>query len=536
MRSRPPEHEGGACNGNHRKEPSMNTDPVVYARRWKTLAVLALSLLIIGLDNTILNVALPNLQESFDASTSTLQWILASFLLVLAGLLLTMGARGDRFGRKRALQGGLAVFGGASLTVLFVETANQLIVVRAVMGIGGAMIMPATLSVISNVFPREERGKAIGIWAGMASIGIGLGPLFGGVLLEFFDWQSVFLLNVPVAAIAFAFGLKYVPESRDPNPGAFDVPGATLSIAALGTLVYGIIEAPSRGWTSPLILGCFTAAAALGYAFVKWELRTPEPMLNLSFLRNPRFSMGSLAISLASFSLFGAIFAMTQFLQDAHGYSALEAGAAMVPLAAGLVIGATSSIKLVGRFGTTKIVMAGLFGLGSILVSALTWTYDMPYWPLGLWFFFGALNMGWVMGPATESVMGSVPPEKSGVASAMNDVTRQVGGSLGTAIIGSLISSLYGSRIADSVSSMPDAAQAAAQDSIGKAHSIAATLPASQGAQLAHDASVAYTAALGTGFGIAAVAPILAGFAVGRWLPARHAAEPAELAAVPAVA
>src|SRR4051794_5045849 len=514
----------------------MPIDPAHYARRWKTLAVLSLALLVIGLDNTILNVALPSLQEHFHASTSTLQWIVDSYLLVFAGLLLTMGTLGDRFGRKRALQSGLALFGGASLAVLFVDTANQLIAVRAVMGIGGAMIMPATLSVISNVFPREERGKAIGIWAGMASIGIGLGPLFGGLLLEFFDWQSVFLLNVPVAGAAFLLGFRFVPESRDPEPGAFDLPGAGLSIAALGTLVYGIIEAPSRGWGSPLILGCFAAAAALGYGFVKWELRTPEPMLNLSFLRNPRFSMGSMAISLASFSLFGAIFAMTQFLQDAHGYSPLQAGAAMVPVAGGLVIGATSSIKLVARFGTTKIVMAGLFGLGSILVSALTWTYDMPYWPLGLWFFFVALNMGWVMGPAPESVMGSVPPEKSGVASAMNDVTRQVGGSLGTAIIGSLISSLYGSRIADSVSSMPDAAQSAAQDSIGKAHSIAAALPAAQVAQLAHDASVGYTDALGIGFGLAAIAAILPGFAVPRWLKARHASEPKEVAAIPAVA
>src|SRR4051794_15651186 len=514
----------------------MNTDPLVYARRWKTLAVLALSLLIIGLDNTILNVALPNLQDHFGASTSTLQWIVDSYLLVFAGLLLTMGTLGDRFGRKRALQAGLVLFGGASLAVLVIDTANQLIAVRAVMGIGGAMIMPATLSVISNVFPREERGKAIGIWAGMASIGIGLGPLFGGLLLEFFDWQSVFLLNVPVAGIALALGFRYVPESRDPNPGAFDLPGATLSVAALVTLVYGIIEAPSRGWGSPFILSCFAAAVVLGVAFVKWEQRTPEPMLNLAFLRNPRFAMGSMAISLASFSLFGAIFAMTQFLQDAHGYSALQAGAAMVPLAFGLVIGATSSIKLVGRFGTTKIVFAGLFGLGNILVSALTWKYDMPYWPLGLWFFFGAMNMGWVMGPSPESVVASGPPEKAAGAWAMTYVTRQVGGSLGTAIIGSLISSLYGARVADSVASMPDAAQAPAQDSIGKAHSIAATLPASQGAQLAHDASVAYTEALGIGFGIAAVAAILAGFAVRRWLPARHAGEPAELAAVPAVA
>jgi EmrB/QacA subfamily drug resistance transporter len=510
----------------------MSTDPLVHARRWKTLGVLALSLVIIGLDNTILNVALPSLQEEFDASTSTLQWIVDSYLLVFAGLLLTMGTLGDRFGRKRSLQVGLALFGGASLAVLVVDTADQLIAVRAVMGIGGAMIMPATLSVITNVFPRDERGRAIGIWAGMASIGIGLGPLFGGVLLEFFAWQSVFLLNVPVAAVALGLGLRYVPESRDPEPGAFDLLGAGLSIATLGVLVYGIIEAPARGWSSPFILGCFGAAAALGTAFVRWELRTAEPMLNLSYLRNPRFGMGSLAISLASFSLFGAIFAMTQFLQDAHGYSALEAGAAMAPLAAGLVVGATSSIKLVGRFGTTRIVMAGLLGLGNLLVCALMWSYDMPYWPLGLWFFFGALSMGWVMGPSTDSVMGSVPAEKSGVASAMNDVTRQVGGSLGVAIIGSLISSLYGSRISESVSSLPHAAQVAAEDSVGKAHSIAATLPASEAARIAHAASVAYTEALGIGFAIAAVGAIAAGVAVWRWLPPRHDEEPAGTAGV----
>src|SRR3954449_4433771 len=326
----------GAINAIPRKESAVNTDPRVYARRWKTLAVLALSLVIIGLDNTILNVALPNLQDEFDASTSTLQWIVDSYLLVFAGLLLTMGTLGDRFGRKLALQAGLVLFGGASLAVLVVDTANQLIVVRAVMGIGGALIMPATLSVISNVFPREERGKAIGIWAGMASVGIGLGPLFGGLLLEFFDWSSVFLVNAPVAGLALMLGIWLVPNSRDPKPGAFDIVGAGLSIAALVALVYPIIEAPSRGWGSPFILSCFVAAVVLGTAFVKWELRTPEPMLNLSFLRNPRFAMGSMAISLASFSLFGAIFAMTQFLQDAHGYSALEAGAAMVPLAAGL--------------------------------------------------------------------------------------------------------------------------------------------------------------------------------------------------------
>jgi MFS transporter, DHA2 family, multidrug resistance protein len=500
----------------------MTIDPVHYARRWKTLAVLSLSLLIIGLDNTILNVALPSLQEEFDASSSTLQWIVDSYLLVFAGLLLTMGTLGDRFGRKLALQLGLALFGGASLAVLVVASADGLIAVRAVMGVGGALIMPATLSVLTNVFPREERAKAIGIWAGMASIGIGLGPFFGGLLLEYFDWSSVFLVNVPVAAVALAAGVVLVPESRDPRPGAFDLPGAALSITALVSLVYGVIEAPEEGWTDPMILTCFAVAAVLASAFVWWELRTKEPMLNLSFFRNPRFSIASGGISLAFFSLFGAIFALTQFLQDAHGYSALEAGAAMTPLAAGLVTGAVSSIRLSAHLGTTKVVTAGLLGLAGMLSLTLFWSPDMAYLPLGFWFFGTAMAMGWITGPATDSVMGAVPEEKSGVASAMNDVTRQVGGALGTAVIGSLITSLYGARVSDSVAALPEQARVSAEDSIGQANTIAAELPAAEGARVADAAADAFTEAMSLGFLAAAAAALVAAVAVKLWLPAKH--------------
>jgi DHA2 family multidrug resistance protein-like MFS transporter len=505
----------------------MTTDTIHYARRWKTLAVLSLSLVIIGLDNTILNVALPSLQEEFGASASTLQWIVDAYLLAFAGLILTMGTLGDRFGRKLALQAGLVLFGGGSLAVLAVQTSGQLIAVRAVMGIGGALIMPATLSIISNVFPREERAKAIGIWSGMASIGVGLGPLFGGLLLEYFDWTSVFMLNVPIAAVALAAGAWLVPNSRDPNPGAFDLVGAGLSSAALLSLVYPIIQAPERGWTDPRMLACFGAAAVLAAAFVRWELRTAHPMLDLSFLRNPRFSVASMSVSLASFALFGASFAMTQFLQDAHGYSALEAGAAMTPLAFGLVMGAVSSTKLVERVGTTKVVTAGLLGLATLLPASLFWSGHMPYWPLGLWFFGVALTMGWIMGPATDSVMGSVPEEKSGVGSAMNDVTRQVAGALGTAVIGSIISSVYASRVADSVASLPDASRAAAEDSIGRANAVAASLPASEAEHLTSAAAQAFTDALAIGFTAAAICALAGALAAWRWLPARHRARSA---------
>src|SRR5215218_1622844 len=233
----------------------MTVDPLDFARRWKTLGVLSLSLFIIGLDNTILNVALPTLQEEFGASASKLQWMVDSYLLVFAGLLLVFGTLGDRFGRKLALQAGVSVFGLASLGALFAGSAGEVIAVRAGMGIGAALIMPATLSIIANVFTGEERGKAIGIWAALAAVGIGLGPLAGGLLLEWFAWWSVFLVNVPFAAAALVLGIRYVPESRDPRPGAFDLPGAALSTAGFSALVYAIIEAPERGWTSGLVVG-----------------------------------------------------------------------------------------------------------------------------------------------------------------------------------------------------------------------------------------------------------------------------------------
>ena len=363
--------------------------------------------------------------------------------------------------------------------MLFVDSPDQLIAVRAAMGIGGALIMPATLSIISNVFPREERGKAIGIWAGHGLDRHRPRPLMGGLLLEWFDWTSVFLLNVPVALIALVAGAKLVPESRDPEPGAFDFPGALLSIAALSALVYGVIEAPEMGWTSATILGCFAAFLVLAVAFVALGAAHDRPMLNLQFFRNPRFSIASAGISLAFFSLFGAIFALTQFLQDAHGYSALEAGAAMTPLALGLVIGAGSSIKLNERLGTPEgrrrrpARPRGPAGVQPALERRHALLADrpvvLPHRDVD----------GLDHGPATDSVMGAVPEEKSGVASAMNDVTRQVAGALGTAVIGSLITSLYASRIGDSAAALPEEARAA-EDSIGQANAVAAHLPAEQ--------------------------------------------------------
>jgi EmrB/QacA subfamily drug resistance transporter len=505
----------------------------IYERRWKMLGVLSLSMVIIGLDNTIVNVALPTLQRRFAASVSDLQWIVDAYLLVFAAALLTMGTLGDRYGRKRALQGGLLLFGGASAAVVFAGSVNQLIALRVLMGLGAALIMPATLSIITNVFPREERGRAIGVWAGTAAIGIGLGPLTGGLLLEVFSWSSVFLVNVPVAIVALLLGIWLVPDSRDPKPGRFDLIGATLSATALLAFVWAVIEAPSRGWASPTVIVGFVAAALLVTAFVVWERRVASPMLNLTYFRNPRFSIGSLAISTIFFSLMAAIFSLTQFLQFAHGYSALQAGATMVPLALGLMLSATNSSRLVARFGTKRVVAPGMILLALVLAVTVFWTPGISVWLIAAWLFVLGLAMGSVMAPSTDSVMGSVPAAKAGVASAMNDVTRQVGGALGVAIVGSLIDTIYSSRIGDATTSLPPALRDPVQASIGAADAVAARLPSVQGAHLASAAADAFTTALGQGLMAAAVVSLIGAGIVVWKLPARHGAAPEAMAVEP---
>ena len=500
----------------------MTTDPVQYARRWKTLGVLSLSLVIIGLDNTILNVALPTLQDEFSASASKLQWMVDSYLLVFAGLLLVFGTLGDRFGRKLALQAGVSIFGLASLGALVADSADQVIAVRAAMGVGAALIMPATLSIIANLFTGEERGKAIGIWAALAAVGIGLGPLTGGLLLEWFGWSSVFMVNVPFAAAALLLGIRYVPESRDPRPGSFDLLGAALSTAGFSILVYSIIEAPERGWTSGLVLGSLTASVALLGFFLWWERRIKEPMLDLGFFRSARFSVGTAAVSVAFFALLGGIFALTQYLQFAHGYSAIEAGAIMTPIALGLMMGAGSSSKAVRRLGTARVVAIGLTGLAFLLALTVLWGPDTGALALVAWFFGLALAMGWIMAPATDAVVGAVSAAKSGVASATNTVARMVAGALGVAVIGSLVSSLYSNDVEGSLGALPPQAQAAAEDSIGAASAIAAQLPPETASSLLATTGDAFTQAMGIGLSVAAALAAAMAIVVARFLPARE--------------
>ena len=493
-----------------------------YQRRWLTLVVLSLSLVIIGMDNTILNVAIPTLQRDLAASASRLQWMVDSYILVFAGLLLVMGALGDRYGRASALRAGLLIFLVASLGAAYSRSSGQLIAARAVLGIGGALIMPATLSIITDIFPREERGRAIGIWAGVAGLGIGLGPLVGGFLLEHFWWGSVFLVNIPVVLIALALGPALVPQSRDSQPRPLDIPGAVLSIAAVATFVYTVIEAPARGWTDPIIMGGFVLTIVLGIGFARRELTTPHPMLPFDFFKNPRFTAGAGAISIAFFCLFGMIFGLTQYLQFVHGYSPFEAGLRTAPIALGMMIGSTNSHRWVRKFGTTRVVAAALLGVASLLTVILFWTSGTPYWIILLTMIGYSFSMSNAMAPSTDAVMGAVPVNRAGVGSAVNDVTRQVGGAIGVAVIGSIINSIYANKMAPAVAGLPQQAADAARDSIGAALTIANTLPPQVGDPLRQAAAQSFTDAFGlallAGVGIAIAGAIL----VLRFMPPRH--------------
>lgn len=506
------------------KKPGTDTS-VIYRRRWFTLVTLSTSLLIIGLDNTVLNVAIPTLQREFDATATTLQWMIDAYILVFAGLLLTMGSLGDRFGRKRALQAGIVVFGLSSMLAAFAGSSAQLITSRALMGIGGALIMPSTLSIITNVFPREERGKAIGIWAAVAGVGIGLGPLLGGYLLENFWWGSVFFINIPIAVVALAAGWFLVPESKDPDPSRLDIVGALLSTSAVSILVYAIIEAPALGWTDGLVVSGFIVGLLLLGAFVYWEMRIDHPMLNLDFFRNPRFSGGAGAISIGFFSLFGIIFGLTLYLQFVQGYTPLEAGLRMVPLALGMVVGAGSSHRLVAKLGTNKVVAMGLVILAGVLISMSLWDPETPYAVLGSSFFVMAFGMGNLMAPSTDAVMGAVPEANAGIASAMNDVTRMVAGAFGVAVTGSLINTAYQNRMTDAVAGLPAQAAEAAGDSVGAAVRIASNLAPEAAAGLADTAKNSFTDALGIAVMVSAGVALIGAVLIFRLMPARHLPE-----------
>jgi EmrB/QacA subfamily drug resistance transporter len=490
-----------------------------YERRWWTLGVLCLSLTVIGIDNTILNVAIPSIVKDVGARGSDLQWIIDAYTIVFAGLLLTAGSLGDRFGRKRMLTTGLVLFGTFSALASRATDANHLIVARGLMGIGGALIFPSTLSILTNTFTGKERGRAIGVWAGVAGLGIAAGPVAGGLLLEHFWWGSVFLVNVPVTIAAVVLGRFFIFESKDPDEGRLDPIGSALSIVTLASLLWAIIQVPDRGWADPTILTGFVVGVVFLGLFAAWELHTEHPMIDVAFFRNPRFSAASAVITLNYFALFGSTFLLTQYFQFALGYSPLKAGFLTAPVAVGLMVGGPSAPRLVERWGTKRVVMGGLcIVIGALLCYGSETLMSSFLWGAIVRAVFG-LGMSLTTAPATESIMGSLPPGRAGVGSAINDTTRQTGGALGVAVLGSIFAARYRSLI-DLPAALPAQARDLARDSIGKAFGAASTLPDGLGRQVHQAAVDAFVGSMRTAVIVGAVFVATAIAVAWRFLPA----------------
>lgn len=498
-------------------------DPRVHARRWYTLATLCLSLLIIVMDNTILNVAIPSLINELGATNSQLQWIVDGYTLVFAGLLLTTGSLGDRFGRKLALRMGIVIFGLGSVLSALATSPTNLVATRALMGVGGALIMPSTLSILTNVFrDPKERGRAIAIWAGFSGLGVALGPVIGGLLLTHFSWSSVFWVNIPIGITALVAGHFFVPESKDPSAPRLDPLGALLSIVALGSLLFGIIEGPEQGWTSTIVLTSFAIGVVGLAAFVLWERHTDHPMLDMSFFANPRFTAANTAVTLTFFALFGSLFLMTQYWQLVHGYTPLEAGVRLVPYALTMMVMAPMSARLVEHLGTKRVVTMGLTLISAAMVVLSFIQTDSSYVRVIGNMMFMAAGMALVMAPATESVMGSLPRSKAGVGSAVNDTTRQMGGALGVAVIGSLVASVYAAGIDDVSGTYGMSGQTLeeARSSLGKALGVSSQM-GEAGAGFATAAKDAFVDGLSSGLRLGAAVVLVAAFVAYRFLPAR---------------
>jgi EmrB/QacA subfamily drug resistance transporter len=449
----------------------------LYERRWWTLAVLCLSIVIVFVGNSSLNVAIPTLSRDLHATNSELQWVVAIYSLVFAGLLFSTGALGDRFGRKGALQLGLVLFLIAAALAAESTTMSQLIACRAVMGVAAALIMPSTLSILINVFPPHERTKAIAIWASFVGAAGAIGPVGSGLLLAHFWYGSVFLINVPILALALVSGGFLVPKSRDPEQARLDPVGAVLSIVGIVSLVYGLIEAPDKGWGNPETLAAFALAIAVLVLFVWWERRVEEPMLDIRFFRNPAFSTGTGGMVLLFLAMFGVMFLITQYFQLVLGYSALGAALRILPMAPIMLTVAPLTPRLVARFGAHRVVSAGMasVGIGFLLFRGLA--LHTPYAYVLVCMLFLISGIALAMSPMTAQIMSAVPPRRAGAGSAMNDATRELGAALGIAVLGSLAASRYSSALRHLVSGLSSPLRVAARGSLAGALRVAATLP-----------------------------------------------------------
>jgi len=492
---------------------------LVHRRRWKILGVLCVALSITSIDTTILSVALPRVVEDIHASGSQLQWILDSYTIVFACLLLAAGAIGDRFGRRGTLAIGIGAFGIFSLIASVSQTPGELIVARALMGGAGAFIFPTTLSLLTNVFtdPRE-RSRAIGIWSALSGVGVAIGPPVGGILVEHLGWHSVFWVNAPICAVAVVMAVAIIPPMDTDADRPLDPVGAFISIVALVGLLYAIIELPN-GWADAGVIGGFAESIVGLAAFAWWESRVEHPMLDIRFFRNQRFSAASATIVLMTFAMYASTFLMTLYFQFTLGYSPVKTGLMMTPVAVGMMLSAPHSSRMVERFGTKAVCVGGV----SILAAAMAFYASdtiMSSFVLGLLVRFGyGIGLGYCGPPLTESIMGSLPLERAGVGSAVNDTTRQVGGALGVAVLGSVFAARYHHAM-DAATGIPAAVREQARESIGASVNVASRLTDRELAARVLDAGTdAFRTSMRLTYALSASIMVVAIYIVVRYLP-----------------
>ncbi len=477
-------------------------------RRWAALAVLCVSLLVVTLDNTVLNVVLPTLVTELHATSTALQWIVDAYVLVFAGLLLVAGSLADRVGRKRTFLVGLIAFAAGSVWAAFSGSVAMLIAARASMGVGGALVMPSTLSIITNTFTdKRERQRALGMWSATSGLGIALGPIVGGALLAHFWWGSVFLINVPIVALGLVFAIPLVRDSRNPAAKRPDLVGGLLSIAGMGLLLWSIIEAPVHGWTSAVVLGAGAGGLAVLGAFAGWEAHSSHPMLNLEFFGNRMFATAVSSVGLIMFGLAGALFVLTQFLQFDLGYTPLQAGVRVLPAAGAIVVVAPLSTIVLRFVGTKNTITLGLLAVAGGLWQVSTATVGTTYSGTLLGMTLLGVGAGLVIPSATGTVMASLPEEHTGVGAATNGAFLQLGGAIGVAVIGSLLSTRYDDRLSSALTPypVPQGVRDTILGSLGGALGVAKQLGGATGGALAHAARSAFVSGMDLGMATAAI-------------------------------
>lgn len=492
--------------------------PLSPRRRRAILAVVALALMMVVSAVSGLNVALPDLQRQTGATATQVQWVVDAYTLVFAGMLLLLGALGDRYGRRPILAVGILLFAGAAAVGLVVDDPNALIAVRAVMGLGAAAVMPVTLSVITTSFPAEERAQAIGVWVGVAGGGAVVGLFGSGILLEFFDWSSFFALNVALGVLALGGTLAVIPNSRDAEAPRLDGVGGVLSLLTVAGLVYGFIEGPARGWSDPMTVGAFVVGTVSALAFVLWERRRVHPLLDPRLFRRAGFGLGSLTITVQFFASFGFFFIILQYLQYVADLSPLLAACALAPMPFTLIPLARVAPRLAFRFGANRVAGLGLTlaAVGMLLMTRLT--TELVYWHLALAVVVFAAGMALATTPATMAITASLPPSKQGVASAVNDVSREFGSALGIAVLGSVLTDAYASNLAPVAGRLPTAAAEAVTSSLAAVEKLAPRF-GDQGARLLEAARAAFVDATGSAFVVAAVVLAVAAVVVSLWAP-----------------